>query len=326
MAYPFRVLPLLAALWLGACAHPDAGPRRTEGPAAAYSVARPAELPERITIGLAEDQGYLFAATRINGRDAGLFMVDTGASITVIEPGTANRLGLPTVGRGSALGVGGSQRFDWRGVDSLVLGGAIDLEPKRAAALSLHKITDGLGVSVRGIVGYRSFGGLPFTLDYAAQTLTLHRPDAYTPTPGSTPVRLVPHRGLPMVRAAVGPPGREHAVWLLIDTGAHNQLTLPTECLELWPEILAAPQQGHGRTSGVGGPVASRQTWVNQLRVMGVTLQDVPTNFEPSTAQMQRAPVPVGRIGNKLLRHFRLSFDPRTGIVHAIWRPGAPTR
>ena len=41
----------------------------------------------------------LFVSVRINGKDAGIFVLDTGAGHTVVDTKVADRLNLPTIGQ-----------------------------------------------------------------------------------------------------------------------------------------------------------------------------------------------------------------------------------
>ncbi len=322
---------LLAALLAG-CAAP-ASRKPTLIPEPVFDVAKPGELPRTISISLMESSGYLFTPVHINRRSAGMFMLDTGASITVVESGVAGRLGLPVVGKGQALGVGGFEAFDWRGVEGVSFGDLLMLSGDRVAALSLHDITRGLGVPVGGIVGHRSFGSVPYTIDYPARQLTLHRPDKFVPPPGAVAWPLVRGEPLPVIEATVGDPAAGRKVRLLLDTGAHHELTLPDTLQTQWRDILAVQDHGPISTRGVGGTVRGAGTWVNRLDMLGVTLRDVPTHFEPAmqgpragTGGGQGA-VPMGRIGNPLLRYFVLTFDPRTSRVYAVFVPeGAHTQ
>ncbi|MEZ6189772.1 MAG: retropepsin-like aspartic protease [Phycisphaerales bacterium] len=131
-------------------------------------------MPDHLTIQLREHRGYLFAPARINGRGAGLFMFDTGSNLAVISTGVAGRLGLEVVGNSHAVGVGGTQAFDYRGYSRLEFGG-LEVSSDRAAAISLHPMSNGIGTSVSGLIGIRELGGLPFTLDYSDHTLTVYR-------------------------------------------------------------------------------------------------------------------------------------------------------
>jgi len=311
---------------VGACSGPSGGTATrdqhtptTSAPASRYSLNTPDELPDSVTIQLSNHKGYLFAPTTINGKRAGLFMFDTGSNLAVISTGVAGRLGLPASGAGQATGVGGQQAYRYRTYDSMVFGG-VELKSNRAAAISMHGMSRGIGASVGGLFGVRELAGLPFTLDYSNDTLRIYRPDAFTPPKNVEPVTgHFDFAGLPVVRAELGQ-GRK--VYLILDSGADNELTLPRKCLTLWPDIVTTPGTGSGRSAGVGGTVASTYTWVDTLEVFGLTLKDMPVQFEQAPEVFNRQPYPIGRVGGAFLKNFRLTMDPKRRLIWAQWLPG----
>ncbi len=286
---------------------------------AEFSVNDPAELPKSLTIKLHNHRGYLFAPTRINGKRAGMFMFDTGSSLAVVSTGVAGRLDLPTNGSGQATGVGGQQAYKYRAFESLEFGG-LEVKGQRAAAISFHGMSRGIGMSVSGLIGIKQFDDLPFTLDYSDDTLTVYRRDSFTPPPGVKPFAgQFNIGGLPAIGAELGQ-GRK--VWLILDSGADNELTLPRSCLTLWPDLVTTPGTGSGHSAGVGGTVASTYTWLDTLEVFGLTLKDMPVQFEQAPEVFNRQPRPIGRVGGAFLKNFRLTMDPQRRLIWAQWLPG----
>ncbi len=248
-----------------------------------------------------------------------MFMFDTGSNLTVISTGLAGRLELNSEGSSKAVGVGGTQAFKYRTYDSLEFGG-LEVKGQRAAAISMHPMSRGIGTSVSGLIGVRELGGLPFTLDYSNDTLTVYRRQDFTPPKDVKPVRgRFDFAGLPVVSAELGQ-GRK--IWLILDSGADNELTLPRKCLTLWPSIVSTPGTGSGHSAGVGGAVASTYTWLNTLEVFGLTLNDMPVQFEQAPEAFDRQARPVGRIGGAFLKNFRLTMDPQRQLIWAEWLPG----
>jgi hypothetical protein len=318
-------IPVLAGLLLlhGGCASGSGSGQttqpqhRADTPTAAFSVNSPAQLPEALKIKLRKHRGYLFARAQINSRDAGLFMFDTGSNLNVISTGVAGRLGLPTVGSSTATGVGGTQAFKFKSVNSLEYGG-LGMAGDQVAAISLHGMSNALGTSISGLIGIRALAGLPFTLDYTDSSLTIYRRDTFTPPPDAP---VYPARfdfGLPVISAEVG---NGHKVWLILDSGADNELTLPRKCLEDWPNIVAVTGSGGGASAGIGGSVASTRTWLGSLDIFGLKLKNTPVTFEKAPDAFARQPRPIGRIGGALLKNFRLTIDPQQRKIWAQWQP-----
>ncbi|MEO1235176.1 MAG: aspartyl protease family protein [Planctomycetota bacterium] len=304
--------------------------------ASTYTMADPAGLPERLDIPLTRSGGYLLVPGYIDGEPVGLMMIDTGATLSVIAQGSAGRLGLEKDGRGRTVGVGGFEDFDFYRAGHYSIGqaspgarvsadegtrGVLRLERDKLAGLRLLGFGESLGVSLGGIVGFTDLAAVPFTLDASRRELSLYEPTAFRPPRDATRERLHRFRRLPVVRAELYDGAQRVEVWLLIDYGADNALTLPNAVLERFPGVLSVNATGRGRTAGVGGTVQSTQAWVKDFRLFGLSLEHVPVNFEepPPTMRGERL---IGRVGNELLRHFRLTFHASHGWVYAQWVPG----
>ncbi len=329
-----RVLPaLLVGLSVGCAA---VAPRSAETNSSARAAVPPATadlqqldaLPTRLDLPLVRRGGYLLVPGWINGQPLGLMMIDTGASIGVIAQGMAGRLDLPRGGRGRTVGVGGFEDFNYLTITDYRLGPpAVDgevrglrLEPRPMAELPLLRFGQSLGVSLAGIVAYTDLAALPFTLDAAGSTLTVYRPQSFRPEPGATRHRLRHLRRLPVVRATLQADGRPIEVDLIIDYGADAALTLPRSILNKHPGVVAVEAAGGGRTFGVGGSVDSTRTWLRGIRLLGRDLEHLPVSFETPPPSLT-GPRPIGRIGNGLLQHFRLTFHASHGYLYSRFVP-----
>lgn len=310
-------MALLAAcgVMLSGCTEPKPAP----GPAIVaptYTTDRPEELPRRLAIPLQEQGDHMLVAAAVNGTDAGLFLLDTGAGIDAIGLGLAGRLGLPVTGKGTAIGIGGRERFRYRPVESLSIA-SLELPSRQLAGINLNRMTLSIGTTVNGVVGYGSLRRLPFTIDYRYRTLTFYRPSTFAPPgaeEGAVATPFIVRGGVPRIRADFG---RGRRVWLILDTGAGSELSLPMSVVERWPDIVGVPVSGQGQSLGVGGAAGQTRTWLKSMAVMGVELHYVPVNFERTPPGAME----VGRIGHRLLRNFELTFDPRRNVVYATFQP-----
>lgn len=285
------------------------------------------------TVALLRRGGYLLAEAEIHGKAVGPMLIDTGASLGVVAQGVAGRLQLAKRGRGRTVGVGGVEAFDFVEVQGVTLGppGAgprLTLPGGHRASLNLRSLGRVLGAGLTGIVGFNELSSMPFTLDASARTLTVHRASAFRPPRDAARQRLEIYRGLPLVRAEIRSARGPVPVWLLIDSGADRAVTLPDTLLRDHPRLAATRFTGRGRTLGVGGGVTSVQTWLGQIRLLGMNLEGLPVSFEPPPPTLSRGETGrhIGRIGNQLLQHLRITFDAPRGWVYARWsgEGGAP--
>lgn len=305
---------------------------RPAGAGVTYDLADPNSLPDRLDIPLIRRGGYLLIPASVNDESVGTMMIDTGASLSVIAQGVAGRIGLEKDGTGKTVGVGGIESFDYYKVRDYTIGRsetvgdvpgrALKLKSEKMAGLKLLRFGRSLGISMGGIVGFTDLADVPFSLDGARRQLTVYNPIAFRPPRQATRQRLHRYRKLPMVRAELSDGRQRVEVWLIIDYGADNALTLPDTLLQRYPGVVSVHAAGTGRTRGIGGTVQSTQTWVRNFRMFDLDLQDVPVNFEPPPPSLD-GPKLIGRVGNTLLQHFRLTFHAQHGWVYAEWNPSA---
>ncbi len=294
------------------------GPIGCVSPGAPDAQPMPAAVVSTGDVPLILRNGYAYVYVRMNERPAGLWLLDTGSNANVIDTGVATRLGLPITGSGEATGIAGTQGFTRYRAESIAVqgdtGGGVDVRGLDLAGLSMRELHRRPGGPLGGLLGFHALADVPFRIDQASGTLTLG-----APAPMDRPAfELAFHHGLPMVHAQVAD-GRW--MWLMLDTGADNHLTLPAFVAEAWPDALAAPHTGPSLSRGVGGLNAGRAGWLKRLTLFGVALRDVPVVFQDEPRSTFRGE-PTGRVGNALLRQFDLTFDARQARLWARFQPG----
>jgi len=315
MAWHCRLGLVCAILMTQACRPQPRTP--TDPPLPPYAIEQPDQLPAQLTIPLREYNGYLRTPTRVNGQDAGVFLIDTGSTQSIISLTTASGLNLPKGRPGVTNGIAGQETFIHAQVQTLSIGELL-LHGRELPMLNLHRFHRPLGEIVGGIVGFSAFGGVPFTIDYQPPSLTVYQPSRFQPHPEAQAHRLWLYRGIPVIRAVVG---NGHAVWLMIDTGSDKQVTLPRSCLTRWPDIVLVPQTGRGQSKGIGGTIGNVNTWLDSITLLGLELRQIPVSFEPDQPTPSAQKKPIGRIGGNLLKHFRLTFDPTHQRIWVHWLP-----
>lgn len=105
----------------------------------------------------------------LNGRGAYKFLLDTGATNTIVSKRVADQLNIPTARTQSILMVGGSVAATKRMIDVIRIGNAEILQvPIIAADLKLMHT-----LHVDGIIGEDCLKQFKISIDYANQLLTL---------------------------------------------------------------------------------------------------------------------------------------------------------
>lgn len=119
--------------------------------------------------------GQLLVYPTIDGVELGAFVLDSGASATVISPEAAAKLGLPAIGVVPLGSMFGTVAAKVRRARNLTLGPAT-IKGVFLVEMDLAPLTAAFGLSVQGIVGYDLFSRCAVDLTLAQAALSLHNP------------------------------------------------------------------------------------------------------------------------------------------------------
>lgn len=129
-----------------------------------------AEVPFRLA---APAKPLVLVPAFVNGRGPHTFVLDTGASATVLSPGLAAALKIDTVAAEPMTGAGGMLQTTLGRVSSLTVGGAALEDVAVMVADFLADLGSVVGTPLDGILGYNFLRHFRVTLDYPVSTLWL---------------------------------------------------------------------------------------------------------------------------------------------------------
>jgi predicted aspartyl protease len=274
------------------------------------------------------------ARVRVDGVDVGFMLIDTGSTTTVLDTKVADKLRLPRQGQMMVNGIGGRVSAGICQISELWVGGR-SLGPRPATVLDLAPLAKNLGWPLAGIVGFDCLRDRVFTIDLVAGTITFPPPEAPKPPevaatdlPGAAVTELRMVGGLPAVPGWIG---ARRQVWLQIDTGSNGSLALPLDAVRHSPDVVAGHANAAGQDTGVGGVGDLIQSRAGTVGVFGTQLTDVAIQVElpdgsgrlAAAAGDAGSAVLVGRMGNQVLRQFRITFDLPHHRLWALRRPVA---
>jgi hypothetical protein len=229
----------------------------------------------------------------INGHGPFVMIVDTGATVTVVDPDLIAELHLP---RALTDAIPASERGPLR-IDALTIGTAV-----------LHGVTvgevgllSGLGPNPpRGVLSAAAFPGHLVILDYPKATLRLER-GALPPADNRQIFEYAPDERLPVVPVTVaGQPYRVH-----LDSGSPGALMLPTRDLTVVPLAGPAVDAGHARTVAGEFPISTAPfTGAAAIGEFPIALPTITfSDLRPGLAPG------IGNIGAQILHTFVVTFD-----------------
>ncbi len=102
----------------------------------------------------------------VNGRGPYAFIVDTGASVTVVSPALADALGIDRAENATMTGAGGMLQSTVGRVASLGVGAAVLQDLSVVVSDFLEHIGKAVGTTVDGVVGYNFLRDFRVTIDY----------------------------------------------------------------------------------------------------------------------------------------------------------------
>lgn len=235
--------------------------------------------------------GMIWVKVSTAGRSEPLnFLLDSGASMSVLDVGTARRLGTPLGARQIAQGVNG-HASGFRVRDFIATAGGVEV-PRNMLALDLAPVSAGCHRRIDGLLGADFFRDRIVQIDYAARRIRfLSR--AELPVGHSQMVPLAMRNGAPCVQVSVN--GNAPA-WTRVDTGCNSTL-----------QWVAKGSKAAGNR-GVSIGVSSRQASSISADIrLGATL------FDDVRIGVHSRPIftgEAGLLGNGLLKRFSsVTFD-----------------
>lgn len=249
----------------------------------------------------AELRGGLLYVRAQAGATQGLFLVDTGAPVTLFDKGFATAAGVDTGSREVLQGVGGVRAAARAERAELVLTGGARATVE-ASVTDLAPLAAQMGLPLAGILGGDFLSGFVVTLDYGRATIGLSAP-AGAPPAAATPLRIgrTPYVRAVAVYGATRAPGE-----FQIDTGANTAVVF-------WRPFAARAFPGAGAGSGavmgVAGVSQARIGRLTALEIAGQRLPALEANFADEVRPDDAGRDHAGVIGGPAFAGRRVTID-----------------
>lgn len=247
--------------------------------------------------------GHILVNPKLNGKDVGWFILDSGAEVMVIDNKVADDLKLRKVGKIALTGVGGTIESSFRQVDEFTLGPAT-LKGIFFTQIELGQIGQLLGIKLAGIVGGDFFRRSVVSIDLKTPTVDVNSRDAFSLSGGSwLPMRF--STGNPAVEAtAEGSP----KAWYRFDTGADGTITFHTPFVKRH-KLLEGKKTTDAGSGGVGGVVINKAGQIKWFELAGHRFDSPNVIFGTATKGAFAEPYLAGNIGQEFMKPFRIVLD-----------------
>ncbi len=283
---------------------PAAGDVRYLGPGS------PVRLPFRY------GERHVWLKASLNGGPAEDFLLDTGASLTVIDSAYAAHRGLTSEGRLQVAGAGAAGGASLSQVDSIVVGGShggVVLTGQKVALLSLDPYLEPFfWRPVAGVLGYDFISRFVMTVDYDQGLLTLYDPSSFRYAGDGTAVPMTMAGNIPVVEASVD--GIEGEFRLDVGSGSAVDLHGPFVERHGLPGKVGKTLEVMG--GGFGGTFMALLCRMKQLEIGPYAVKQPLVSLSQAATGGLTSQDYAGNIGNQVLERFRCTFDYERRMVY----------
>ncbi len=246
--------------------------------------------------------GHLLVRPKLNGREAGWFIFDTGAGIEVISTPHVEEFGLTDAGNIDSVGVGGGQNSKLVKAESLSLG-PVTLTDHVMMVADLRFLAPHLGEEIVGVIGFGVFSRSVVEMDLKEGRISIHEPhEAALGELAWTELDLTGR--VPSVHAKF----EDHEGLFRLDTGANGYVTFHQPAVKKWA-LIVDRELSDKKLGGVGGFVAAKEGELAWFELGGLRTEHVPASFAIEAKGTFADATRDGNIGVELLKPFTLYFD-----------------
>ena len=244
---------------------------------------------------------------KVNGGPPVPFVIDTGASIHVVDSEIAGRAG--TVNRSPReMAGGGESTVHAEIAEPLTFeAGGLRWPAQRAAVVNLGY---GRTKHFAGLIGAPVLMRYTVQFDFAARSLRLLDSSSYTPPAGAVRVPFELQEDLPIVHATVDAGSGPVDARLMVDTGASQfvDLNRPFVDAHRLADLIpnAAPRD---RPAALGGTAPFLYGTARRFILGGIVFDRPVVGLSRARTGSSSRSDRDGIIGNDLLRHFTVTVD-----------------
>lgn len=283
---------------------------QTPAPVAPGAIPLPTEFASHV----------FFARVTVNGLGPFWFTVDTGATLTVIDPAAAARAKLVVRDAGRRANVGiaaGDTVMATTTGARIAVGGLPVFAPPTLYVVAVQNNAAYLRHAIDGVLGTDALSRHIVELDYSSARVSV-LPPAQTDPPVRQGVVTFTLEGNVLVAPATIalPDGQRVTARLLIDTGSNGALTLTSPFVRRHDLVARFPSRQANAAVGINGAVFSPVIALTSVAFGDAVIARPNAALSSATAGLDASTDFDGIIGAELLRQFTVTIDyPRRRLI-----------
>jgi hypothetical protein len=272
-----------------------------------------AQSPAGVVLPVERASHVFFARATIDGQGPFWLTVDTGATLTVIDPSTAARLGLRVTNAGARPNVGvaaGLTPVATTRRATIQIGQAASFVPSPLHVVPVGAAQDLVGHRIDGILGTDFLAQHVVEFDYGRSRVVLHARATYDNDSPPAGVAVTVHRNVLLAPATLTlPDGDTLAARLLVDTGSNLGLTLNTPFVRRHRLGERFPSRRMTASAGINGLVSSPLMTLTSVSIGETTIRRPDAALSQETTGLNASESFDGILGADLLRGFTVVVD-----------------
>jgi PDZ domain-containing protein/aspartyl protease len=261
---------------------------------------------------------HVWVRASLNGAPAEDFLVDTGASVSVIDSAYAASHGVKTAGRLQAAGAGAAGAASLATIDSVSVegegGASVTASGQKVAVMSLNPFLEPFfWKKTAGVLGYDFISRFVMEVDYDRGVLVLHDPKTFHYEGKGEGLPLTMAGNIPVVKAKLD--GRYEGSFRL-DVGSGSTVDLHSPFVKAHELRAATGAKLDVTGGGFGGTFSTTVCRMKKMEIGKYSWNDPIVLLSQAETGGLASEDYAGNIGNQILERFRCTFDYERRMVY----------
>lgn len=272
----------------------------------------PARIPVRY------GERHVWVKVAIDGRAPEDFLLDTGASVSLLDSAWAASHGIATEGRMQAVGAGATGDVAFAKVGAIQVSGAdgdgVEIAGQKLAVLALNRyVAPFFWRDAAGVLGYDFISRFVIEIDYDTGMMTLYDPKTFTYAGTGTGVPITLSGSIPVVKARID--GQYEGLFRLdVGSGSTVDLHSPYVKKHGLREKLGKTVAVMG--GGFGGTFTSHLGRMKSMEIGPYSWKDPLVILSGAQTGGLASEDFAGNIGNEIFERFKCTFDYEHRVLY----------